>query len=103
MWGIPTRGVIVLGVLATAGAMYVANGGERLGTRPAPEGCRVVVITDTLDVRSGPARTQPIVSTLRRGTVVPAGAAVHNGFRRLAEGKWVADEFVTPTEDSACG
>ncbi|QFZ23350.1 SH3 domain-containing protein [Saccharothrix syringae] len=103
MLGVPVRGLVVLGVLATAGLMYVANGGARLGAEESGTGpCRVTVIADILNVRSGPADTQPIVSTMRRDAVVPAERRVENGFRMLDEGRWVKDEFVLPTSDSDC-
>ncbi|MDQ2582412.1 SH3 domain-containing protein [Saccharothrix yanglingensis] len=103
MFGIPTRGLVVVGVLATAGVMYVANGGEKLGAEGAATGgCRVTVAADVLNVRSGPADTQPIVATLPRGAVVDAEPRVENGFRLLVDGRWVKDEFVTPESVGAC-
>jgi hypothetical protein len=103
MLGVPARGLVVLGVLAVAGLMYVANGGERLGAEGSGgQGCRVTVVADILNVRSGPADTQPIVSTMRRDFVVQAERRVENGFRMLSEGRWVKEEFVAPTPDSDC-
>ncbi|MEU4740852.1 SH3 domain-containing protein [Actinosynnema sp. NPDC023658] len=103
MFGIPVRGVVVVGVLAAAGLMYVANDGRRLGVEEvASHECKVTVIADVLNVRSGPADTQPIVATMRRDAVVRAEPRVENGFRLLADGRWVKEEFVTPTSDSSC-
>ncbi|MFD7656268.1 SH3 domain-containing protein [Actinosynnema sp. NPDC059797] len=104
MLGVPVRAMVVLGVLGAAGLMYVANGGERLGAEEeeVTGECRVTVVADILNVRSGPADTQPIVSTLRRDFVVEAEPRVENGFRLLSEGRWAKDEFVVPTEDSSC-
>jgi hypothetical protein len=103
MLGIPVRGLVVVGVLAAAGLMYVANDGRRLGVEEvASHECEVTVIADILNVRSGPADTQPIVATMPRDAVVRAEPKVENGFRLLADGRWVKDEFVTPTSDSSC-
>jgi hypothetical protein len=102
MLGIPIRGVIVLAVLAVAGLMYVVSGGEKLGASEEGEECRVTVTADVLNVRSGPFDTQPVVATLRRDAVVPAQPRVENGFRLLGDGRWVNDQFVLPTSDSAC-
>ena len=103
MLGVPVRGMVVLGVLAAAGLMYVANGGEKLGAEGAGTGeCRVTVVADILNVRSGPADTQPIVSTMRRDFVVAAERRVENGFRMLSEGRWAKEEFVVPTGDGDC-
>ncbi|MBB5955016.1 hypothetical protein FHS29_001586 [Saccharothrix tamanrassetensis] len=103
MFGIPLRGLIVIGVLGTAGAMWVANGGKPLGSEAATAECRVTVVADILNVRAGPADTQPIVATMQRDSVVQAERRVENGFRLLADGRWVNADFVTPTSDSNCG
>lgn len=103
MFGIPTRGMIVVGVLAVAGLMYVAAGGKQLGTEPvAATECRVTVIADILNIRSGPADTQPIVATMQRDAVIRADRTVENGYRMIGDGRWVHDQFVTPTSDSDC-
>ena len=71
MFGIPTRGLVVVGVLAAAGFMYVANEGKKLGVEEiVARECQMTVIADILNVRSGPADTQPIVATMRRDAVV---------------------------------
>ncbi len=103
MLGIPVRGMVVAGVLAAAGLMYVANEGRRLGVEEvAAHECKVTVVADVLNVRSGPSDTQPIVATMPRDAVVRAEPRVENGFRLLADGRWVKDEFVMPTSDSTC-
>ncbi|XVV03137.1 SH3 domain-containing protein [Actinosynnema sp. CA-248983] len=102
MLGIPLRGMIVIGVLGAAGLMYVANGGKQLVPEPAAQECKVTVTADILNVRSGPADTQPIVATVQRDAVVKAERLVQNGFRLLSDGRWVNDQFVTPTSDSNC-
>ncbi|WP_433265552.1 SH3 domain-containing protein [Actinosynnema sp. CS-041913] len=103
MFGIPVRGLIVIGVLGVAGAMYVANGGKPLGEAGTGKACRVTVTADILNVRAGPADTQPIVSTIPRDTVVEADRRIENGFRLLKDGQWVNNDFITPTSDSDCG
>lgn len=103
MFGIPVRGMVVAGVLAAAGLMYVANDGRQFGVEEvAARQCKVTVIADILNVRSGPADTQPIVATMPRDAVVRAEKRVENGYRLLSDGRWVKDEFVTPTSDSGC-
>ncbi|MEU4802007.1 SH3 domain-containing protein [Actinosynnema sp. NPDC023587] len=103
MFGIPTRGLIVIGVLGAAGVMWVTNGGKPMGSEKAAAECRVAVTADILNVRTGPADTQPIVSTMQRDSVVKAERRVENGFRLLADGRWVNNDFVAPTSDSDCG
>ncbi|NUT90999.1 MAG: SH3 domain-containing protein [Saccharothrix sp.] len=102
MFGIPLRGMIVIGVLGAAGLMYVANDGKQLVPDKLSQECKVTVTADILNVRSGPADTQPIVATVQRDAVVKAERTVQNGFRLLSDGRWVNDQFVTPTSDSNC-
>ncbi|MFI9814912.1 SH3 domain-containing protein [Saccharothrix variisporea] len=102
MFGIPLRGMIVIGVLGAAGLMYVANDGKQLVPDKVSQECKVTVTADILNVRSGPADTQPIVATVQRDAVVKAERTVTNGFRLLSDGRWVNDQFVTPTSDSNC-
>ncbi|MFI9007351.1 SH3 domain-containing protein [Actinosynnema sp. NPDC053489] len=104
MFGIPVRGLVVVGVLAAAGLMYVVNDGKKIGVveEVAAHECKVTVVADILNVRSGPADTQPIVATMRRDAVVRAEPRVENGFRLLSDGRWVKEEFVVPTSDSGC-
>ena len=102
MFGIPVRGMIVIGVLVGAGLMYAANGGKPMGEADASTTCRMTVTADVLNVRSGPADTQPILSTLQRDAVTRAERKVENGYRMLDTGRWVNEEFVAPTSDSEC-
>jgi hypothetical protein len=103
MLGIPVRGMVVAGVVVVAGLMYVTDDGERSRLEElAARKCEVTVVADILNVRSGPADTQPIVATMRRDSVAKAERRVENGFRLLADGRWVKDEFVLPTSDSDC-
>ncbi|WNV90736.1 SH3 domain-containing protein [Umezawaea sp. Da 62-37] len=102
MFGIPVRGLIVIGVLVAAGLMYAVNGGKPMGSADASTECRMTVTADVLNVRYGPAETQPIVSTMQRDAVTRAERKVENGFRMLDTGRWVNEEFVAPTSDSEC-
>jgi hypothetical protein len=106
MLGIPVRGMIVIGVFATAGLLYLAGGDKLTGAAQSAgraSECKVTVMVDILNVRSGPADTQPIVATLQRDAVAHAERKVENGYRMLGEGRWVSGEFVAPTSDSDCG
>lgn len=103
MLGIPVRGMVVAGVVGVAGLMYVVDGGKAELEEVAARRCEVTVIADILNVRAGPADTQPIVATMRRDAVAKAERRVENGFRLLADGRWVKDEFVLPTSGSDCG
>lgn len=102
MFGVPIRGMIVLGVLGVAGVMYVANGGNPMSSQKEDEVCKVTVTADVLNVRSGPGDMQPIVSTMPRDAVTEAQSRVENGYRMLSDRRWVSQQFVALTSDSTC-
>jgi hypothetical protein len=103
MFGVPVRGLIVIGVLGVAGVMYLVNGGKPIGSGDAGTGiCKITVTADILNVRSGPGDLQPIVSTMPRDGVADAQARVENGYRMLSDRRWVSQQFVALTSDSTC-
>ncbi|SDF88932.1 hypothetical protein SAMN05216553_10435 [Lentzea fradiae] len=102
MFGVPVRGLIVLGVLGVAGVLYAANGGNPMSGDKAEEICKVTVTADILNVRSGPGDMQPIVSTMPRDAVTAAQPRVENGYRMLSDRRWVSQQFVALTSDSTC-
>jgi hypothetical protein len=103
---IPLRGLIVLGVYAVVAGLWTVNGGrpldavDRIGTGQRP--CRITVVVDVLNVRSGPADTKPVVATMPRDAVTNAEQVVENGYRMLGRGRWVDENLVEPTSDSHC-
>ena len=110
MFGIPTRAIVVVGVLAAAGTAYLMSGGHGIDLHKVSGGggagappCQVTVAADVLNVRSGPADDQPIVATLSRGQVVRADRTQQNGFRMLGDARWAYGEFLAPVPGSDCG
>ena len=69
------------------------------GARP----CTVTITADLLNARSSPDGNASVVDTYRKGEVVSADRTTRNGFRQLAPGRWVAQEFLEPTAGSDCG
>ncbi|RDI33512.1 hypothetical protein DFR72_102761 [Lentzea flaviverrucosa] len=102
MFGVPVRGMIVIGVLGVAGVMYAVNGGKPIDSDKGAEICKITVTADILNVRSGPGDMQPIVSTMPRDAVTGAQARVENGYRMLSDRRWVSQSFVALTSDSTC-
>ncbi|WP_199441866.1 hypothetical protein [Umezawaea beigongshangensis] len=104
--GIPVRWLIVLGVYAVVAALWTANGGRPLdgidgigvGQRP----CRITVVAPVLNVRSGPADTRAVVTTMTRDTVTNAERVVENGYRMLDRNRWADEDLIEPTSDSDC-
>ncbi|MBC8090947.1 MAG: SH3 domain-containing protein [Pseudonocardia sp.] len=65
-------------------------------------GCRLEVTTDDLNVRAGPSQAAEQLDTVVRGDVLDGTATVTDGFRELADGRWVADQFLTPVPGTDC-
>lgn len=64
--------------------------------------CVFTVSADQLNVRSGPEMNQPIIAKYQHGTEVHAQHDQQNGFRKLSEGRWAADQYLTAKSGSTC-
>jgi hypothetical protein len=65
--------------------------------------CRIESTVDGLNIRSAPALNPGnVVGELNQGEVSNAAKVVQNGFRKLAEGRWVSEEFAKPVEGTNC-
>jgi hypothetical protein len=53
-------------------------------------------------VRTGPSQEAALVETLARGARVDGTRVVTDGFRELEEGRWAADQFLTPLPGTNC-
>jgi hypothetical protein len=103
--GVDTKGwmfVVVLGLLLAVVALIDRGSLDAAGA-DGSTGCQVEVTTDELNVRAGPAAEAELVGTLARGEVLDATATVTSGFRELEDGRWVADQFLTPVPGTDCG
>ncbi|MEU6646250.1 SH3 domain-containing protein [Saccharomonospora sp. NPDC046836] len=103
--GIPKKTLIVVGVLAGVVVIYAlgsdqsSSGAEGAGTA----GCRVVVTADILNVRAEPRIGAEIVGKYQHNAESDASTVVQNGFRRLDENRWAAEEFLRPVDGANCG
>lgn len=95
----------VIGIAVVGGVLLVLMVGTegRPGTTGDPSRCRVAVTADVLNVRAEPAAGAPVVGKLRQGAEADAEKVVQGGFRKLADGRWVAAEFVAPLAGRDCG
>jgi hypothetical protein len=59
--------------------------------------CTVTVTADVLNVRAGPGTEHPTVDRLSRNAQVDATAETSNGFRKLADNRWVSAEHTDPS------
>jgi hypothetical protein len=97
---------LVVGVLwlyAMGSEKRDGQGGDDSDTSTNTAQCRVESTVDGLNIRSTPALTPSnVVGELNQGDQVNAVKVVQNGFRKLAEGRWVSDEFAKPVDGSNC-
>jgi hypothetical protein len=78
------------------------TGGLNLGGEVGQsDHCQVEVNADVLNVRANPSAAAEPVGKLNRGDIVDATSETRDGFRKLADNRWVALEFVTSNEH--CG
>lgn len=107
------RGVIIAAVLIVVGIIYVVNQNNKsAGDGGSPNGaaavmggtgCQVTITADVLNVRATPDEHGKIVGKFNRDAKTDAQPVVQNGFRKLADDKWVAAEFARPVSGSNCG
>ena len=89
--------VLALIAIVDRGGLGAATAGADGST-----GCRLEVVAETLNVRSGPSPNASLVETLRRGDRVDGTRVVTDGFRELEGGQWAADQFLTPLPGTNC-
>jgi hypothetical protein len=65
--------------------------------------CRMMVTGDVLSERANPDPSASSVTELHRGQVVDATTELNNGYRKLADGNWGLDTYLTPVPKSKCG
>ena len=105
MPGVDTKGwafVVVLGALLAVVAL-LDRGGLEVSQADGSTGCQLEVTTDELNVRAGPSAESELFGTLPRGQVLDGTTTVTDGFRELEDGRWVADQFLTPVPGTDCG
>jgi hypothetical protein len=105
------RTLVALVLLAAIGLLYVQGTDQRReqGRDETPASsettseCRVASTEDGVRVRSAPAIDPAnVVDELAAGEESDASSEVQNGFRKLAEGRWVSVDYVRPLEGSNC-
>jgi hypothetical protein len=104
------RTLVAAVLLGGVGLLYVQGTDQRReqGRDGAPASssttqCRVTSTVDGLRVRSAPAVVaNNIVDELASGEESDADKVVQNGFRKLAEGRWVSAELVKPLAGRDC-
>ncbi|HEY3260488.1 MAG TPA: SH3 domain-containing protein [Pseudonocardiaceae bacterium] len=85
-----------IAVVIVALAIVSKSADVNLGRFGEPARCQVEVNADVLNVRAGPSTDSETVAKLSRGDIVDALPEIANGFRKLSDNRWVAEQFVTP-------
>lgn len=102
------RTLIAVALLAGVGILYVQGDDQRGGTTPegtptSSSQCRVASTADGVRVRSAPALDPAnVVDEMAAGEESDASTEVQNGFRKLAEGRWVSVDFTKPLAGTKC-
>jgi hypothetical protein len=94
--------VLVAGVLLALLAILDRGGLTEISAADGSTGCQLEVTTDQLNVRNGPSQGAALVETLPRGAHIDGTRVVTDGFRELEEGRWAADQFLTPLPGTNC-
>ncbi len=93
--------VVILGALLTVLAL-LDRGSLQEARADGSTGCQLEVTTDQLNLRAGPAAEAELVGTVTRGQLLDGTTSVVDGFRELEDGRYVADEFLTPVPGTDC-
>jgi hypothetical protein len=102
------RTLVAVALIGGVLVLY-AMGADEQRTRQDTESdtsqqCRVTSTVDDLNVRSAPVMDPAnVVGQLSAGEEADAHKEVENGFRKLADERWVAVEFAQPLEGRDCG
>jgi hypothetical protein len=95
--------VLVAGVVLALIAVLDRGGLNEVTAADGSTGCQLEVVADELNVRNGPSQGAALIETLPRGSQVDATTVVTDGYRELEEGRWAADQFLTPLPGTNCG
>lgn len=98
---IPRR-LWIVGAVVVAGVL-VLNWERDEDAQGSTQGCEMEVTADVLNVREAPGTQHEVMDRLTEGTVVEVGDATENGFRQLADGRWVSAEYLSEAGGSDCG
>ncbi|MET9001170.1 SH3 domain-containing protein [Amycolatopsis sp. Hca4] len=92
--------LLILGALVLIVIVYVNSNKQASGA--SATGCKVTVTADVLNARESADGNAKVVGKYLRDAQFDALPGVQNGFRKVADNKWVAAEFTQPVAGSAC-
>lgn len=103
LWILGIGVLLAVLVLASQRDGGVGGGGFGPGGVGAVGPCTVKVTADTLNVRSGPDDSRPVVDTVSGGAKISADRTIRNGFRQLGANRWAAQQYLELVAGDNCG
>jgi hypothetical protein len=102
--GMSKKTLIILGAIVLVIVVYVMNTDKQASSASGATatGCKVTVTADVLNARETADGNAKIVGKYLRDASFDALPGVQNGFRKVADDKWVAAAFTEPVAGSAC-
>ncbi|MGW0518888.1 SH3 domain-containing protein [Crossiella sp. NPDC003009] len=101
------RPVLLVGA-AAIGLFVLSFGSDAQGDKPGDKPadgqprCEFHVQADLLNVRSGPGPGHKVVTRLRKDALTGGHGETKDGFRKLADDRWAATEFLKPDSRNTC-
>ncbi|WP_298177187.1 SH3 domain-containing protein [Saccharomonospora sp.] len=110
MLGGAKRVFIVVGVVLGLAMIYTTGSEQRAseaqdgggGSEKKETVCAMTVTADLLNVRSGPGTGHEILGKFRQGAEIDATTQVRDGFRKIDDHHWAADEYLEPVDGDRC-
>jgi len=99
--GMSKKTALVVGAIIAIIVIYAWNTNKQAAGASAT-GCKVTVTADVLNARQSADGNAKIVGKYLRDAQFDAQPGVQNGFRKVADDKWVAAAFTEPVAGSAC-
>jgi hypothetical protein len=91
----------IVGAIIAVIVIYALNTNKQASGASAT-GCEVTVTADVLNAREAADGNAKIVGKYLRDARFDAVPGVQNGFRKVADDKWVAAAFTEPVAGSTC-
>jgi hypothetical protein len=99
--GMSKKTLLILGAIVLVVIVYVMNT-DKQASGASATGCKVTVTADVLNARETADGNAKVVGKYLRDASFDALPGVQNGFRKVADDKWVAAAFTQPVEGSTC-
>lgn len=101
MLGLSKKTLIIIGAIVVVIVIYALNT-DKQASGASATGCKVAVTADVLNARETPDGNAKVVGKYLRDAQFDVLPGVQNGFRKVADGKWVAAAFTQPVTGSTC-